>query len=191
MAVNLSKGGRVNLEKSAPGLKNILLGLGWDVKKTDGDAFDLDASLLLLDENDKAIGEGSFIFYNNKTSECGSVVHQGDNLTGEGDGDDEIMTVAIDKLPKAVKKMTIAVTIHDAEARNQNFGLINNAFIRIANKDNNEDIARYDLTEDFSSETSVIFGELYLKDNEWRFAAKGDGFSGGLSAYLTSYGIDS
>lgn len=191
MAVNLSKGGRVNLEKEAPGLQNILLGLGWDVKKADGADFDLDASLLMLDENDKATGESSFIFYNNKTSACGAVVHEGDNRTGEGDGDDEVITVALPKVPENVHKMMIAVTIHDAETRNQNFGQVDNAVIRVANKDSGEDIARYDLTEDYSAETSLIFGELYRKDGQWRFAAKGDGFAGGLSAYLSIYGINS
>ncbi len=191
MAVNLSKGGRVNLEKEAPGLQNILLGLGWDCKKADGTDFDLDASLLMLDAADKPAGDNSFIFYNNKTSPCGAVVHKGDNLTGEGEGDDEMITIALPKLPDNIKKMIIAVTINDAEARNQNFGLVDNAFIRVANNDNNEDIARYDLTEDYSTETSLIFGELYHKEGEWRFAAKGDGFAGGLSAYLASYGIDS
>lgn len=191
MAVNLSKGGRVNLEKEAPGLQNVLLGLGWDVRKTDGADFDLDASVLMLDANDKAIGESAFIFYNNTTSGCGTVVHQGDNRTGAGEGDDEVITVALAKVPENVQKMTIAVTIHDADARGQNFGQVDNAFIRVANNDNNEDIARYDLTEDYSAETSLIFGELYRKDGDWRFAAKGDGFAGGLSAYLATYGIAS
>jgi tellurium resistance protein TerD len=191
MAVNLSKGGRVNLEKEAPGLQNVLLGLGWDARKTDGKDFDLDASLLMLDSDDKPLNDSSFIFYNNKTSSCGSVVHQGDNLTGEGEGDDEVILVALPKVPEKTSKMIVAVTIHDAESRNQNFGQIDNAFIRVDNNDNNEDIARYDLTEDYSSETSLIFGELYRKDGEWRFVAKGDGFAGGLTAYLATYGISS
>lgn len=191
MAVNLNKGGRVNLEKEAPGLQNILLGLGWDARKTDGKDFDLDASLLMLDGDDKPIDDSSFIFYNNKTSSCGSIVHQGDNLTGEGEGDDEVILVALPKIPEKVNKMVVAVTIHDSDARNQNFGQVDNAFIRVANNDTSEDIARYDLTEDYSSETSLIFGELYRKDGEWRFVAKGDGFAGGLSAYLATYGINS
>lgn len=190
MAVNLSKGGRVNLSKEAPGLDNIVLGLGWDAKKTDGTDFDLDASLLMLDENEKS-DETGFIFYNNKTSGCKSVTHEGDNLTGEGDGDDEVISVVLSKVPEKITKMLIAVTIHDAESRNQNFGQVDNAFIRIVNKDSGEDLARYDLTEDYSVETSLIFGELYRKDDEWRFAAKGDGFAGGLSAYLSTYGIQS
>lgn len=191
MAVNLSKGGRINLEKEAPGLQNVLLGLGWDCKKTDGVDFDLDASMLMLDVDDKPVGENSFIFYNNKTSSCGSVVHQGDNLTGEGEGDDEVITVALSKVPENVYKLIVAVTIHEAEERNQNFGQVDNAFIRVANNDNGKDIARYDLTEDYSVETSLIFGELYRKDGEWRFAAKGDGFLGGLKAYLASYNMQS
>jgi len=191
MAVNLSKGGRVNLEKEAPGLQNILLGLGWDTRKTDGQDFDLDASVLMLDSDDKPIDDAGFIFYNNKTSPCGSVVHQGDNLTGEGEGDDEVILVALPKVPEKVAKMVIAVTIHEADARNQNFGQVDNGFIRVVNNDTNEDIARYDLTEDYSSETSLIFGELYRKEGDWRFVAKGDGFAGGLSAYLASYGINS
>lgn len=191
MAVNLTKGGRVNLEKEAPGLQNILLGLGWDARKTDGKDFDLDASLLMLDADDKSIGDSSFIFYNNKTSVCESVVHQGDNLTGEGTGDDEVILVALPKIPENVTKMVIAVTIHDADTRHQNFGQVDNAFIRVANNDTSTDIARYDLTEDYSAETSLIFGELYRKDGDWRFVAKGDGFAGGLSAYLASYGINS
>lgn len=189
MAINLNKGSRINLEKEAPGLSKLHLGLGWDLRKTDGVDFDLDASVLMLDNADKAIGEGGFVFYNAKTSTCGSVVHQGDNLTGEGDGDDEVITVDLTKIPENVEKLLVAVTIHDAETRNQNFGQIDNAFIRIANLDNGEDIARYDLTEDYSAETSLIFAEIYKKDGQWRAVAKGDGFAGGLSAFLGTYGL--
>lgn len=189
MPVNLQKGGRVNLSKEAPGLTSVLLGLGWDVKKADGADFDLDASALLLDSEDKALGEKGFIFYNENSSSCGGVIHAGDNLTGDGDGDDEVINVDLQKLDDNVAKIVIAVTIHDAEARNQNFGLVENAFMRIVNKDNDAEIVRYDLTEDYSLETSLIFGELYKKDGEWRFAAKGEGFAGGLVAYLESYGI--
>lgn len=190
MAINLNKGGRVNLEKEAPGLQNLHLGLGWDIRKTDGAAFDLDASVLMLDDSDKAIGDGGFVFYNANKSACGSVEHMGDNLTGEGDGDDEVVTVNLSTLPAEVKKILIAVTIHDADARNQNFGGVDNAFIRVANKDNGQDIVRYDLTEDYSTETSLIFGEIYKKDDQWRFVAKGDGFAGGLAAFLNAYGLN-
>lgn len=190
MAIDLSKGGRINLEKEAPGLKKLHLGLGWDLRKTDGADFDLDASVLMLDEADKAIGSEGFVFYNAKQSGCGSVVHQGDNLTGEGDGDDEVITVNLETLQANVNKLLVAVTIHEADSRNQNFGLVDNAFIRIANQDTGEDIARYDLTEDYSSETSLIFAEIYKKDDQWRAVAKGDGFAGGLSAFLSTYGLN-
>lgn len=189
MTINLSKGGRVNLEKEAPGLKAIKLGLGWDPRRTDGEAFDIDASVLMLDANDKAIGQEGFVFYNQLSSGCGSVTHTGDNQTGEGDGDDEAVEVKLDQVPENVQKILVAVTIHDAESRNQNFGLVDNAFIRVENKDNGEEIARYDLTEDYSTETSLIFAEVYRKDGTWRFGAKGDGFAGGLAAFLSSYGL--
>ncbi|WP_067516674.1 TerD family protein [Endozoicomonas ascidiicola] len=191
MAINLQKGGRINLEKEAPGLSNIHLGLGWDLRKTDGSDFDLDASILMLNQDDKAIGEGGFIFYNTDTSSCGSVKHLGDNRTGAGEGDDEVLTVDLQKVPDNVSKMLVAVTIHEGDERNQNFGLVDNAFVRVVNQDTGEEIARYDLTEDYSAETSLIFGELYKKDDSWRFAAKGDGFAGGLSAFLGTYGLGS
>jgi tellurium resistance protein TerD len=190
MSINLSKGGRINLEKEAPGLSKLHLGLGWDVRKTDGNSFDLDASVLMLGTDEKAIGSESFIYYNAKKSVCGSVEHLGDNLTGEGEGDDEVITVNLATLPENVSKLLVAVTIHDAEQRKQNFGAVDNAFIRISNLDDDKEIARYDLTEDYSSETSLIFGELYKKDGEWRFAAKGDGFAGGLAALLATYGLN-
>lgn len=189
MTINLSKGGRVNLEKEAPGLKTIKLGLGWDPRRTDGEAFDIDASVLMLDGSDKAIGQEGFVFYNNLKSGCGSVTHTGDNKTGEGDGDDEAVVVELDKVPENVQKILVAVTIHEAETRNQNFGLVDNAFIRVENVDDGKEIARYDLTEDYSTETSLIFAEVYRKDGTWRFGAKGDGFAGGLAAFLSTYGL--
>jgi len=189
MSINLAKGGRVNLAKSAPGLKKLKIGLGWDVRVTDGCDFDLDASLFMLDNNDKAKDEGAFIFYNNSTSRCGAIKHLGDNQTGAGEGDDESLTIDLDLIPADVEKLTIAVTIHDADVRKQNFGQVDNAFIRIVNNESNEEVIRYDLTEDYSTETSLIFAELYIKDGQWRFAAKGDGFSGGLVKLLQVYGL--
>ncbi len=189
MAISLSKGGRVDLEREAPGLQKMVIGLGWDVRKTDGPDFDLDASLLMLDETDKAIGEGGFVFYNKLISSCGSAKHHGDNLTGEGEGDDEIITVNLSRVPTNVLKMLAIATIHDADMNGQNFGQVDNAFIRIVNDSDGGEIVRYDLTEDFSAETSVIFGEIYRKDGSWRFAAKGDGFAGGLAALLQTYGL--
>lgn len=190
MTINLEKGSRVNLEKENPGLSHLNIGLGWNVKRADGADFDLDASLLMVDEADKAIGADAFIFYNHTASQCGSVVHMGDNLTGEGEGDDEVIKVNLGTLPDNVIKLVVAVTIHDADTRSQNFGQVDNAFIRIVNDANNEEIVRYDLTEDYSAETSLVFGEIYKKDGNWRFVAKGEGFAGGLQAYLASYGLN-
>ncbi|MCX4029020.1 TerD family protein [Endozoicomonas sp. SM1973] len=189
MAISLLKGGRVNLEKEAPGMTKMHVGLGWDVRATDGAAFDLDASLLMVNNEGKGIGEGGFVFYNSTKSACGSIQHMGDNLTGAGEGDDEVIKVTLPSIPAEVEKLVVVVTIHNAEERKQNFGLVENAFIRILNDDNQQEVVRYDLTEDYSTETSLIFGEIYKKDSEWRFVAKGDGFAGGLSAFLQTYGL--
>lgn len=188
--IDLSKGSRINLAKEAPGATKFTLGMGWDTRKTDGAEFDLDASALLLDASDKpAGGTQALVFYGNKTSTCGGVATSGDNLTGEGEGDDETITVDLDKLSAEVEKVILVVTIHEADARSQNFGMVDNAFVRILKDGSDEPVARYDLTEDYSTETAVIFGELYRKEGEWRFAAKGDGFAGGLAAFLKGYGL--
>lgn len=189
MAISLEKGGRINLSKEAPNLKKLNIGLGWDVRATDGANFDLDASLFMLNENNKATNEKSFIFYNNKKSECDSIEHHGDSLTGEGSGDDESISVNLETIPAEYEKLLFTVTIHDAESRNQNFGQIDNAFIRIVNPENQDEVVRYDLTEDYSTETSLIFAEIYKKDDQWRFAAKGDGFAGGLNKMLEMVGL--
>lgn len=193
MAVNLSKGGRVNLSKDNPGLSKITIGLGWDDRATDGAEFDLDASVFLLDEAGKTIGgDDSLVFYNNLKALGGAIEHMGDNRTGEGEGDDEVvnidLTAAVGTNPN-VKKFAFVVTIHEADARNQNFGQVENAFIRIVNQASDAEMVRYDLTEDYSVETALIFGELYLKDGEWRFGAVGQGFAGGLDAALKKYGL--
>lgn len=190
MAISLSKGNRISLAKAAPGINKIVLGLGWDSRLTDGAAFDLDASVLMLDEANKAIGEGGFVFYGNKTSACGSVVHSGDNLTGDAEGDDESVTIDLTAVPANVQKIIFPVTIHEADARNQNFGLVENSYIRMVNDETKEEVLRYDLTEDYSAETALIFAELYRKDGSWSFAAKGDGFAGGLGAIVSTYGLD-
>ena len=189
MAVSLSKGGNVNLSKEAPGLTHIKIGLGWDARATDGAAFDLDAVGFLLKADGKVVSDNSFIFYNNKTSECGSVIHLGDNQTGEGEGDDEAVTVDLVKVPSDVDKFVVAVTIHEAETRNQNFGQVSNAFVRVLNDANNSEIARYDLSEDASIETAMIFGELYRHGSDWKFRAVGQGFAGGLGPLASSYGV--
>jgi tellurium resistance protein TerD len=189
MAVSLTKGGNVNLSKEAPGLSHIKIGLGWDARVTDGVSFDLDAVGFLLKATGKVTSDNGFIFYNHKTSECGSVTHQGDNKTGEGEGDDESITVDLAKVPTEIDKLVIAVTIDKAEEKNQNFGQVSNAFVRVINDDNNTEIARYDLSEDASIETAIIFGELYRHGSDWKFRAVGQGFAGGLGPLAISYGV--
>ncbi|MBA4162128.1 MAG: chemical-damaging agent resistance protein C [Novosphingobium sp.] len=190
MSVSLSKGGNVSLSKEAPGLSNILIGLGWDVRSTDGAAFDLDASCFLLNEGGKVRSDADFIFYNNLKSSDGSVEHTGDNLTGEGDGDDEAVKVDLSRVPADVAKISVAVTIHDGEARRQNFGSVSNAFVRIVDSSNGKEITRYDLTEDSSTETAMIFGEVYRHGEEWKFRAVGQGFAGGLGPMAKQFGVN-
>jgi tellurium resistance protein TerD len=190
MAVSLSKGGNVSLSKAAPGLTAVDIGLGWDARATDGADFDLDASAFLLDETDKVRSDADFIFYNNKTSAEGAVNHLGDNLTGSGQGDDEVVSVDLATMPQDVKKIAFTVTIHEAAERGQNFGQVNNAYIRVVNKASGEELARFDLSEDYSVETAMVFGELYTKDGEWKFKAVGQGYAGGLGPLASSYGVN-
>jgi tellurium resistance protein TerD len=190
MSISLSKGGNVSLSKEAPGLTKISIGLGWDVRSTDGADFDLDASCFLLAEGDKVRSDGDFIFYNNLKSSDGSVQHTGDNLTGEGDGDDESILVELPGVPADVQKIAVAVTIHDADARRQNFGGVSNAFIRVVDQSSSKEIARYDLSEDASTETAMIFGEIYRHGAEWKFRAVGQGFAGGLGPMAKHFGVN-
>ncbi|MCT6875499.1 TerD family protein [Frischella perrara] len=190
MGVSLSKGGNVSLSKTDPGMKNVLIGLGWDVRATDGQDYDLDASVFLLAENGKVRNDLDFIFYNNLRSADGSVEHTGDNRTGEGDGDDESIKIKLDKIPADVAKLVFVVTIHDAAVRRQNFGQIEGAFIRLVNDDTQIEVARYDLTEDASTETAMLFGELYRHNGEWKFRAVGQGYAGGLASVCAQYGIN-
>jgi tellurium resistance protein TerD len=190
MSVSLSKGGNVSLSKEEPGLAKVLIGLGWDTRSTDGTEFDLDASAFLLVAGDRVRGDGDFIFYNNLRSTDGSVEHTGDNLTGEGDGDDEALKVDLTKVPAEIQKIAIAVTIHDGEGRRQSFGMVSNAFIRVANDATGREIARYDLTEDASTETAMIFGEVYRHNAEWKFRAVGQGYKGGLGPMARNYGVN-
>lgn len=190
MAVALQKGGNVSLSKQAPGLQTIAVGLGWDSRQTTGADFDLDASVFMLGEQGKVPSDSHFIFYNNLTSPDGSIEHQGDNLTGEGEGDDEVVNVNLGNVPSDIGKIVFTITIHDAEARRQNFGMVQNAFIRIVNLSGGQEVARYDLAEDFGMETAMIFGELYRYNNEWKFRAVGQGFAGGLEAMCRTYGVN-
>lgn len=190
MAISLQKGGNVSLSKTDPGLVNALVGLGWDARSTDGAAFDLDASVFLVGDSGKVLSDGHFVFYNQKTSPDGSVVHSGDNTTGEGEGDDETISINLPGVDAQIQRIVFAVTIHEAESRNQNFGMVRNAFMRVMNKDSNTELARFDLSEDYSTETAMIFGEVYRNGTEWKFKAVGQGFAGGLKSLATDHGVN-
>ncbi|MBW7454532.1 TerD family protein [Paenibacillus sepulcri] len=191
MSINLSKGQRIDLTKTNPGLTKVVAGLGWDTNKySGGQDFDLDASAFLLYEDGKAKGSDDFVFYNNKSGGNNSVVHTGDNRTGEGDGDDEQILVDLSRIPAAIHRIGITVTIHDADARAQNFGQVTNAFVRVVDEASNREVLRFDLGEDFSTETAVVFCEFYRHGAEWKFQAIGSGFSGGLAALCRNYGLD-
>ena len=189
MAISLTKGGNVNLSKEAPNLTNIAVGLGWNPRATDGQAFDLDAVAFLVNESGKVRADTDFIFFNNLKSSDGSVEHTGDNRTGEGDGDDEVIKVDLTKVPADVSKVVFCAVIYDGQARNQNFGQVANAYIRIVNTQGGAEVARYDLSEDSRTETAMIFGELYKNNGEWKFRAVGQGFAGGLGPLAASYGV--
>lgn len=190
MAISLSKGGNISLSKEAPGIKQIRIGLGWDARVTTGQDFDLDASVFLVNGEGKCRSDQDFIFYNNLKSADGSVEHTGDNLTGEGEGDDEVIKVDLSKVPADVDKIAVTVTIHDAQTRGQNFGQVENAFARVVNAENNQEVVRYDLSEDYSVEDAMIFCEVYRNNGEWKFRAIGQGFSGGLADLASKYGLN-
>lgn len=191
MAVSLMKGQKVDLTKGNPNLTKVFVGLGWDTNKYDGGAdFDLDAAAFLTQSNGKVSNDADFVFYNNLKHASGSVEHMGDNLTGEGDGDDEQIKVDLSKVPVNVDKIAFTVTIHDAEARRQSFGQVSNAYIRIVDEISNQELIRYDLGEDYSVETAVVVGELYRHGAEWKFNAIGSGFSGGLKALCQNFGVN-
>jgi tellurium resistance protein TerD len=189
MAISLQKGGNVNLSKEAPGLAKMTIGLGWDTRATDGAAFDLDGAVFLLNSGGKVRSDADFIFYNNLKSADGSIVHSGDNLTGAGDGDDETVTIDLAKVPADIDKIVVGVTIHEAETRRQNFGMVSKAFIRCSNADGGSEIARYDLSEDGSTEAAMVFGEVYRNGTDWKFRAIGQGFQGGLGPLAKSFGV--
>lgn len=190
MGISLSKGGNLSLSKTDPNLKNVIVGLGWDARPTDGTDFDLDASAFMVRDDGKVRSDSDFIFYNQLKSTCGSVEHTGDNRTGAGDGDDEAVILLLDKIPADIQRVIFAVTIHDADSRKQNFGQVSHAFVRVVNKDSNNEVARYDLSEDASIETAMIFGEIYRHGGEWKFKAVGQGYAGGLAALARQYGIN-
>ncbi len=193
MTVSLSKGGNVSLTKVAPNLTKVRVGLGWDPRSSDGDQFDLDASCFLLKDTGKVRTEKDFIFYNNLLSQDGSIQHTGDNRTGEGEGDDESIKIDLARVPAEIIKIPVVVTIDQAQARRQNFGMVSKSFIRILDDATDQEIARYDLGEDFSTETALNFGELYRHQGpsgpEWKFRAVGQGYAGGLASVCAEYGV--
>ncbi|WP_375478443.1 TerD family protein [uncultured Jatrophihabitans sp.] len=190
MSVSLSKGGNVSLSKEAPGLQAVLVGLGWDARTTTGADFDLDASALIVGADGKILSDQHFIFFNNLTSPDGSVEHMGDNLTGSGEGDDEVIKVNLAGVPGEADKIVVTVSIYDAEARQQSFGQVRNAFIRVVNQADSREITRYDLSEDASTETAMVFGELYRNGADWKFRAVGQGYSTGLRGIAQDYGVN-
>ncbi|GAA2576613.1 TerD family protein [Actinomadura fulvescens] len=190
MGVSLSKGGNVSLTKQAPGLTAVTVGLGWDLRTTTGTDFDLDASALVLDNSGKIVSDQHFVFFNNLRTPEGGVEHTGDNTTGEGEGDDEQIKVDFATMPAQAERVAFAVSIYDAETRSQNFGQVRNAFIRVVNQADNSELARYDLTEDASTETAMVFGELYRNGAEWKFRAVGQGYASGLAGIATDFGVN-
>jgi tellurium resistance protein TerD len=190
VGVSLSKGGNVSLTKAAPNLTAVTVGLGWDVRTTTGADFDLDASAVICNASGKVISDSHFVFFNNLRSPDGSVEHQGDNLTGSGQGDDEQIKVNLAGLPPEADKVVFTVSIYDAETRNQSFGQVSNAFIRVVNSADDNELARFDLTEDASTETAMVFGELYRNQGEWKFRAIGQGYASGLRGIALDYGVN-
>ncbi|MQY11324.1 General stress protein 16U [Streptomyces sp. RB5] len=190
MGVTLAKGGNVSLSKAAPNLTKVMIGLGWDARSTTGADFDLDASALLCGGNGRVLGDQWFVFYNNLKSPEGSVEHTGDNLTGEGEGDDESLYIDLGLVPPACEKIVFPVSIHEADIRGQSFGQVSNAFIRVVNQADGQELARYDLSEDASTETAMIFGEVYRYQGEWKFRAVGQGYASGLRGIALDFGVN-
>ncbi|QOY92782.1 TerD family protein [Massilia sp. UMI-21] len=190
MAISLQKGGNLSLSKMDPSLREALVGLGWGARSSDGADFDLDASLFMVRENGKVRGDHDFIFYNQLKSTCGAVEHTGDNKTGDGDGDDEALKIRLGEVPAEISRLVIAVTIHEADSRRQNFGMVQDAFVRIVNMETSAEIVRFDLSEDYSTETAMIFAEIYRYNGEWKFKAVGQGYSGGLAALARQHAVE-
>ncbi|MBY6352113.1 TerD family protein [Rhodococcoides corynebacterioides] len=190
MGVSLSKGGNVSLTKAAPNLTAVSVGLGWDVRTTTGTDFDLDASAIALGTDKKVVSDQHFVFFNNLKSPDGSIEHAGDNTTGEGDGDDEVINVELSAVPPNIDTITFPVSIYEADARSQSFGQVRNAYIRVVDKSNGTELARYDLSEDASTETAMVFGELYRNNSEWKFRAVGQGYASGLAGIARDFGVN-
>jgi tellurium resistance protein TerD len=189
MSISLTKGGNVSLTKEAPGLSAVVVGLGWDARTTTGADFDLDASAIGVNAAGTVASPAHFVFFNNLQSPDGAIRHTGDNLTGEGEGDDEQIILNLTAMPAEVDKVVFPVSIYDGEGRGQSFGQVRNAFIRIVNQGDGSEIARYDLSEDASTETAMVFGEIYRNSGEWKFRAVGQGYSSGLAGIARDFGV--
>lgn len=187
--INLVKGQKIDLTKGNSGLKHLYVGLGWDKNKFDNSDFDLDACAFLLNKEEKARIEGDMVYFHHLVHDSGAVKHSGDNLTGEGNGDDEVIRVDLEKIPADIEKIAFTITIYDAENRHQNFGMVQNAYVRVLDDDTKEELVQYDLDEDYSIETAMIMGELYRHNGEWKFSAVGNGFEGGLEGLVKKYGL--
>ena len=191
MGIMLKKGQKIDLTKGNKSLKKLLVGLGWDTNKYDGGYdFDLDAAAFCCGDDDKVHEDLDFIFYNNLKHESGAIEHLGDNLTGEGEGDDEQIVIDLSLIPARITKINFTVTIHEADERGQNFGQVSNAYVRVVNQENDEELIRYDLGEDFSVETAIVVAQLYKHNGEWKFNAIGSGFAGGLAALCRNFGLN-
>ena len=190
MSISLTKGGNISLTKQAPGLSAVVVGLGWDARTTDGKAFDLDASAIVCNTAGRALSDKHFVFFNNLTTPDGAVQHSGDNLTGEGGGDDEQLRVSLAGMPAEADRIVFAASIYDADTAGQTFGQVRNAFIRVVNQTDDVELARYDLSEDASTETAMVFGELYRNDSDWKFRAVGQGYSAGLAGIARDFGLN-
>ena len=190
MGVSLSKGGNVSLTKAAPNLTKVSVGLGWDIRTTTGTEFDLDASAIATGDSKKVLSDQHFVFFNNLRSPEGSIEHKGDNTTGEGEGDDEVIEVDLAGTPPTITNIFFPVSIYDADNRSQSFGQVQNAYIRVVDASNNNELARYDLSEDASTETAMVFGELYRSGEEWKFRAIGQGYASGLAGIARYYGFN-
>ncbi|WP_067568486.1 TerD family protein [Nocardia acidivorans] len=189
MGVSLTKGGNVSLTKQAPNLTAVAVGLGWDLRTTTGTDFDLDASAIALGPEKKVVSNGHFVFFNNLKSPEGTIEHTGDNKTGEGEGDDEVINVDLVNTPATIDSIVFPVSIYEADTRAQSFGQVRNAYIRVVDRSNGTELARYDLSEDASTETAMVFGELYRNGAEWKFRATGQGYTSGLAGIAQDFGV--
>jgi tellurium resistance protein TerD len=189
MTISLVKGQKLSLSKEAPGIKLLRIGLGWDARSTDGAPFDLDSSAILVAATGKVRSDEDFVFYGQLSDVAGSVVHQGDNLTGDGDGDDEQIVIDLTKVPADIERIVITASIYEGTERNQTFGQVRNAYVRVVNEDDGAEVTRYDLSEDYDRETALVFAEVYRNNADWKVNAVGQGYADGLGGIARDFGV--